>query len=138
MPVIGLAQTEPLPPKKAKKIIVSNKDSISTAVKKIAIAFFERGYTIESKDENLGYIATNEKSHEKFSTSMKVRAIVKDTVIVLSGVFSLNIEFNLGGVTSTKSFDDVYNGGSKRSPLRSSWDELTAIARSIGVITRYE
>lgn len=138
LPLFAAAQIDPIPPKKAKKIFVSNSDSPTVAIKKIAVKLFERGYTIESKDETLGYISTNEKSHEKFATSMKARAVVKDSVIIVTGVMSLELEFTLGGVKSVRSFNDIYYGGSKRSPLRSSWNELESIAKEIGTIIKYE
>jgi hypothetical protein len=134
LPAISLAQA---PPKKAKKIYVLTKDSVSDAIGKIALALFEHGFTIENKDEKLGFISSTEKSNKAYPISTKIRAVVKDTMIVFSGVFALEVD--LFGTPSTgKSYNEVYYGGAKQSPLRAGWNELFAVASAMGKIIKYE
>lgn len=130
VPVITIAQ--PIPPKKAKKVFVSNHDSTAAVINKLALLLFERGFTIENKDEKMGFISTKEQPSKRFGTSMKVRAIVKDSMVV----FTATVAITSG--ESNPTFLDVYFGGAKWSPLRDSWNELVAIASAYGKIVKYE
>jgi hypothetical protein len=132
LPLFSLSQT---PPKKATKVIVHITDSANTMMNKLAVILFEKGYTIEHKNDSLKLISTGEKSHPKQSVSTKLRISIKDTCMVFTGTHALDIHLSLYGVTTARTFDPTYYGGSKNSPLRKSWDELVDIAKEFGPIT---
>lgn len=111
------------PPKKASKIIVLVKDSANTLLDRIAGVLYDKGYTIENKDEKVKFISTKEREGKKWSTYYKVRARVVDTAIVFTGQIALN---------KNSDYWDVDFRGSKVSPLREAWNELDAIARMFG------
>jgi hypothetical protein len=114
--------TKPLePPKKANKIIVIVRDSAYNLLDKIASTLYDKGYTIENKDEKVKFISTKERQGEKWSTYYKVRARINDTAIIFTGQIALNKEGN---------YFDIDYRGSKVSALREAWNELEAIART--------
>lgn len=120
------------PPKKSSKIIVLTKDTSNTAINQIARALFERGYTIDTKDEQLKHIVTKERPNKNSITLTKIRASINDTAIVFTGVMAIAVEFNLGGVTTKQTFDPVTYSGMKKSYMMEAWNELDAIARQFG------
>ena len=67
---LSIAQT---PPKKATKVIVHVRDSAGTLMNRIAVVLFDKGYTIENRNDSLKLMATGEKSHPKQSVSTKLR-----------------------------------------------------------------
>lgn len=127
----GQQQAEP--PKKSSKIIVLVRDTANTAIDRITVALFDRGYTIESKDEKLKILSTKEKSSKKYATLIKIRASVNDTAIVFTGVIALGFDVELFGARDLQpSYSEISYYGAKKSPLRDAWNELDAIARTFG------
>ena len=121
------------PAKKSSKIIVLVRDTTNTAMDRITVALFDRGYIIESKDEKLKILSTKEKSSKKYATLIKIRASVNDTAIVFTGVIALGFDIELFGARDLQpNYSAVYYGGAKKSPLRDAWNELDAIARTFG------
>lgn len=111
------------PPKKSSKIIVQIKDSANTLLDRIAGVLYDKGYTIENKDEKVKFISTKEREGKKWSTYSKVRARINDTAIVFTGQIALRKDGD---------YWDVDYRGSKVSALREAWNELDAIARMFG------
>jgi hypothetical protein len=111
------------PPKKANKIIVLVRDSANNFLDRIASILYDKGYTIENKDEKVKFISTKERQGEKWSTYYKVRARINDTAIVFTGQIALN---------KNGDYWDIDYRGSKVSALREAWNELDAIARKFG------
>jgi hypothetical protein len=111
------------PPKKANKIIVLVRDSANNLLDRIASTLYDKGYTIENKDEKVKFISTKERQGEKWSTYYKVRARINDTAIVFTGQIALTKEDN---------YFDIDYRGSKVSALREAWNELDVIARKFG------
>lgn len=111
------------PPKKSSKIIVLVKDSANTLLDRIAGVLYDKGYTIENKDEKVKFISTKEREGKKWSTYYKVRVRIVDTAIVFTGQIALNKDSD---------YWDVDYRGSKVSALREAWNELDTIARMFG------
>lgn len=120
------------PPKKASKIIVLTKDTANTVINQIARVLFDRGYTMDTKDEQLKQIVTKERPNKNSMTLTKIRVSINDTAIIFTSVMAIAVELNLGGVTSKQTFDPVTYSGLKKSYMMEAWNELDAIARQFG------
>jgi hypothetical protein len=120
------------PPKKANKIIVLTKDSANTLISKIAIELFNRGFTIDTKDEALKQITTKERPNKNSMTLIKIRAMVNDTAIIFTSQMALANEYTLMGVTMKPTFDPVTYSGMKKGYMMEAWRELDAIAHEFG------
>lgn len=112
-----------VPLKKSNKIIVIVNDSANTLLDQIAGVLYDKGYTIENKDEKVKFISTKEREGKKWATYYKVRARINDTAIVFTGQIALNKDGD---------FWDIDYSGSKISAMREAWNELDAIARMFG------
>lgn len=112
--------------KKDTKITVRVQDTTGV-FNKITMLLYERGYNIQRKDEALKVISTDEKSWG--SASAKYRFIIKDSSVVISGDVASNISLALG---VDRHFQPIFFGGMKGSDLRTSWNEMLALAKKIG------
>lgn len=122
-----------VPPKKASKIIVVVKDSANTLLDRIAGVLYDKGFTIDNKDEKVKFISTKEQPSKKWSTMTRIRARINDTAIIFTSQIALNSDRDIFGTKeATKSFMDVDYSGSKFSANREAWNELDAIARTFG------
>jgi hypothetical protein len=99
------------------------RDSANNLLDKIASILYDKGYTIENKDEKVKFISTKERQGQKWSTYYKVRARINDTAIIFTGQIALN---------KNGDYWDVDYRGSKVSALREAWNELDALARKFG------
>lgn len=120
------------PPRKASKIIVKTIDSSNTLLNKIALLLFDKGFTIDTKDDALKLITTKERPNKNGMTLTKIRASINDTAIVFTSQMALSVESNLYGVTAKQTFDPVTYSGLKKSYMMEAWNELDAIAKSFG------
>ena len=121
------------PPKKSSKIIVLIKDSSNTLLDRISAELFEKGYTIDSKDEKAKFIITKERPSKKYGTMSRIRTRINDTAIVFTSQIALNSDRDIFGTKeATKTFYDVDYSGSKKSAMREAWLELEEIARKFG------
>lgn len=134
LPYFVIAQQ---PPKKASRIIVLTRDTGNTLLNKIALTLFERGFTIDTKDESLKIISTKERSNKNSMTLTKIRASINDTAIIFTSQMALAMELNIGGVTAKQTFDPVTYSGMKKSYMMEAWKELDAIAKTFGQDIRY-
>lgn len=133
LPVFSLAQ----PPKKSSKVIVTIADTASV-FNRLSLAIFDRGYTFETKDDQLKLVSTNEKPVKKGGASAKIRARIIDSTIVLTGVIALDVEMTILGVKMERTFSKVEYIGAKKSPMREAWNELVEIAQMFGTSIRFE
>ncbi len=120
--------------KKDTKIIVVSADT-SNLFNRIILALFERGYSIESKDEQLKLLASTERAWG--SRSVKIRAMIKDSVIIFTGQVANNVTISLWGAKAERTFDNIYYGGMKGSDLRIAWEELDSFAKEFGSDLKY-
>jgi hypothetical protein len=132
--VAALAQQnvqQQTPPKKASKIIVLTKDSLSN-LDKIALELFNRRFTIETRDNKLRYLTTAGRTNSDGQMLTKIRAIINDTAIVFTSEMALANEITIMGVTAKQTYDPVTYSGMKKSYMMQAWNELDAIARKFG------
>jgi hypothetical protein len=117
IPTLSFAQQ-----KKDTKIIVTVQDT-TNILNRIALALYEKGYTLDQKDEAVKFIATKEKAIAVWKMPIKVRALVKNNTIVLSGDYI---------PPTDNKWNEVNFRGHKKSMDMQAWDELRGIAESIG------
>jgi hypothetical protein len=110
--------------KKDSKIIVTASDSVNL-VNRLSLALYEKGYSLEQKDEGLGFISTSEKQMEKFALKMKLKVLIKGSVITITGEAGTVMD---GIPISTA----ITFNGSKRSPMMDGWKEMESIAKQFG------
>lgn len=122
--------------KKDSKVIVTVSDT-SNLFNRVALQFYERGYTLEQKDQQVGFISTTEKPLKKTSGSVKIRALIKDSTITFTAVNALDIEVEILGIKSERTFEPVGFFGAKNSINMKSWNEMKSIAESFGGTITY-
>jgi hypothetical protein len=121
------------PPKKSNKIIVLVKDSSNTLLDRIAGVLYDKGFTIETKDDKVKFISTKDLPSKKWATIYKIRARINDTAIVFTGQIAFNSTTDiLETREAVKTYWDIDYSGSRISSMREAWNELDAIARMFG------
>lgn len=128
---VGQQQTAE-PPKKASKIIVMARDTANGLLDKLTVVLFDKGFTVDNKDEKGKIISTKEKSSHNGSMLTRVQARINDTAIVFTSTMALGFEMNIMGTTMKQTFDPVKYTGLKGSYMRLAWNELDAIAHQFG------
>lgn len=128
-----VAETKPNePPRKASKIIVLVRDSANTLFDKLTLALFDKGFTVDNKDERLKLISTKERPMPKGNMLTKIQARINDTAIVFTSTMALGFEMKILDVKMEQTYDPVTYSGMKGSYMRVAWNELDAIARMFG------
>jgi hypothetical protein len=116
--------------KKDTKIIVPA-DTVNI-LNKLVSEFYDKGFSIERRDDQVKFVETTEKNIGHYC-SLKLRAQVKDSVIVFTGLIAVN--YNLFGPPSARTFDPLYYGGMKGSDMRKSWELMEEVAKKFGRLT---
>jgi hypothetical protein len=128
LPVSTIAQQ---PPKKSTKIIVVMKDSANLLLDRIAGVLYDKGFTIETKDDKVKFLSTKDLPSKKWMTIYKIKARINDTAIVFTGQIAFNKDTDILGMKeSVKTYWDIES--SKGGSMREAWNELDAIARVFG------
>lgn len=117
--------------KKDTKVIV-HVDDTAGLVNRVALKLYEAGYSLEQKDIAAGFLATNEK--DKGSRSFKIRALIKDSTITLTGLVANNVKMF---ANQQRTFTEVGFFGMKGSDMRLAWEELMNIANQFGPRIEY-
>jgi hypothetical protein len=119
--------------KGAKKVTVLAKDTANSLLDKVTLILFDKGFTIEQKDEKLKILSTKELPSKKWGTISKIRLRITDTTIVFTSQIAINYDYDILGVKeSTKNFMDVEYKGSKKSAMREAWEQMVEIASQFG------
>lgn len=119
------------PPRKSSKIIVMARDSANTLLDRIAGVLYDKGYTVENKDEKVKFITTKDLPSKKWSTIYKIKARINDTAIVFSGQIAFNKDTDIFGMKeAVKTYWDIESG--KGGSMREAWKEMDTIARMFG------
>lgn len=122
-----------VPPKKASKIIVLVKDSANTLLNRLSGVLFDKGYTVDTKDEKVKFIITKGQPSKHYGTLSKIRARVNDTAIVFTSQIAINSDRDILGIKRPElDYMDVDYRGAKKSAMREAWNELEVIARMFG------
>lgn len=112
------------------KIIVEVIDT-TNLFNKVAMAFYEKGFSLEQKDDQLKFIATDEKNLPKDrAMQMKLRAFIKDNTLIISGLIAINMDIIVQ--TKTKQWDVAEYRGMKGSAYMVTWEEMESIAKLFG------
>ena len=121
------------PPRKANKIIVMVKDTANALLNRLSGILFDKGYTIEAKDEQAKYIITKGQPSKSYGTISKIRARINDTAIIFTSQLAVDSERDIFGVKRRElDYMDVDYSGAKKSAFREAWNELDAIAHMFG------
>lgn len=105
-----------------KKITVEIADTTSLT-KRIARAFYEKGYTFETKDDDVGFFKTKPKEMEKYSPLQTITALIKDGKIT----FSSKVYFK-----GLADFDVEYTPSKMKSAFTEAWKEVATLAAQFG------
>ena len=92
----------------------------------------ERGFSIASKDPEIKFIESSEKTMER--SSVIIRALVKDSSVIFTGKVASNITISFFGEKSERVFYDVYYGGMKGSDMRNAWEYIDQFAKQFGAV----
>lgn len=122
--------------KKDSKIIVRVSDT-SNLFTRLSMAIIDKGYSFENRDQSLGFISTAEHPVKNTAGSLKIRAIIKDTAIVFTGLFALDFEQNILGVKLERTFEPVTFLGEKNGSYKVCWREMESIAKQFGTKITY-
>lgn len=121
----------PEPPRKSSKIIVMVRDSSNMLLDRIAGALYDKGFTIENKDDKVKFISTKDLPSKKWATIYKIKARINDTAIVFTGQIAFNKDTDILGMKeSVKTYWDIEAG--KGGSMKEAWNELDTIARMFG------
>lgn len=117
--------------KKDSKIIVAVSDT--GIFNKVVLKLYEEGYTLETKDPSLGFIATNEKATPNSGiASIKVHILVKDSSLTFSGLFAPNLEQKFMGMKVQRTFNPITFVGEKGGMPKMCWRVMEALAKQFG------
>lgn len=131
MPCLSFAQQ-----KKDSKIIVTPSDT-SNLINRVALWLYDNGYSIDQKDESVKFIQSSEKTMKRWGVSQKLRVLVKDSTMVITGSYSFNTSVTVAGVTMENTFDPVLFMGRKGSIMMDAWDEMVRLAKDFGSVIAY-
>lgn len=98
----------------------------------IELALFERGYTINTKNKDLGIISTEERKLKGLQGAVKIRAQIKQDEILFTGEFAINYDITLSPLTLKRTFEQVRNGGMNKSIMKESFHAVANVAKQLG------
>ncbi|WP_281631226.1 hypothetical protein [Flavobacterium luteolum] len=112
------------PPKKTWKILIKNDKSAEENFTLVGRTILENDFQIEKKDNDFLSIQTSPKNLEKLNAIYYLNFVIKDSLIILTGMSKLNISINLGGITSESSYEKIINRGMRGSVFKESFNEM--------------
>jgi hypothetical protein len=119
--------------KKDSKVIVSVTDT-SGIFNRVALYLVNRGYSLDRKDKEIGYISTQSKKPTKWRPEMKVLVIISGSQLTITGSADVRGRLSIDGLGSSGIFDQIVFTG-KNTTMRDCWDELVEIGKQFGSIT---
>ena len=122
------AQQACKPPKKASKIIVLIKDSDNTLLNRIAKILFDKGFTIDTKDETAKILSTKEFAPNHPSLFIKIRASINDSGVVFTGTYAWTLTAGL----HPQDYTAIEYRGMKGSAAIQAWNSFDAVAKMFG------
>lgn len=120
--------------KNDKKIIVTVTDTVNL-FNRIALSLYDKGYTLENKDQELGFLSTNDKPIINGTSLYKMKALIKGNTVTFTG--SIAVLVSLFGSTkmSERTYSDMLFYGMKNSPNMISWREVVEVAKEFGTLS---
>jgi hypothetical protein len=122
LPFFGFCQQ-----KKDTKILVTVPDSIS--LRQVTRAFYEAGFSLDQKDEEVGFWESKGKLLEEVGAQVKVRCLKKDSTLTFTAQYNWS--------AFDKDWSEVSYQGMKGSVLMRSWRAMQEVAGKIGGTIRY-
>jgi len=116
-----------------KKIIVSVSDT-ANLFSRLALSFLEKGYTLENKDQQLGFLSTKEKSLEKLGASTRMKALIKENSIIFSGDVASDVEMKIWDIKMERTFLPLEYRNNK-SAFGYGWKRMEEIAKEFGTLS---
>lgn len=113
------------------KIIVIVADT-SNLINRITLSLYDKGYTMEEKDNTVGFLLTKEKFERKVVGSRKIKALIKGNTIEFTGL--CRIELSTFDKDNNR-FEPVLYKGMKGSLYMVAWHEMEEIAKQFGPVT---
>ena len=110
------------------KILLKNPVPLDT----IEIVLFERGFTIDTKNKELGLITTKPRKLKGVEGAVIVRAQIKPEEVVFTGEFAINYDISAGMLTLKRTFEQLRYGGMNKSIIRESWHAMENVVIRIG------
>jgi hypothetical protein len=129
IPIVTFSQVDK-PPKRASKIIVLISDTDNTLLNKVAKTLFEKGFTIDTKDESAKILSTKEYAPGHPSIFIKMRASINDTSIVFTGTYAWTLTSGL--YPHAHEYTPIEYRGLKNSAAMQAWNSFDTIARMFG------
>jgi hypothetical protein len=124
------------PNKNDTKIKVTVSDTTGL-LKKITLALYENGYSVNFKDEQLQFIESTEKAIANNQYSVIIRALIKDSAVIFTGQVANN-EFSRSGIfRPERVFFNVHYETWKSTNFRLAWDEIASFANNFGTDVQY-
>ncbi|SFD08297.1 MULTISPECIES: hypothetical protein [Flavobacterium] len=134
---VSFSQTNSIenPPKRTWKILIKNGKSAEENFTLVGKTILENDFQIEKKDKEFLSIQTSPKNLKKLNALYYLNFLVKDSLIILTGMSKINLSLNYGGVTSESSYDKIINQGMRGSVAKESFNEMWKFA---GLIPKSE
>jgi hypothetical protein len=126
------AQSSKQPFKGANTIVVQLPDSGVTAWKRVAQKLNSLGYVIKSSDKDLLTISTEQKATPNAAVYLAPTLMINGSTLELRG------KYGQPSIPNSPVNIPLEFKGMKGFPAMISWDELTRIGASVGVISSYE
>ena len=131
--VVSYSQDKP--PKGTTRMAVTVTDT-TNLYNRISLLLYEKGFSIDNRDQGLGFIASSEKVVNDFC-SMKVHILIKDSTVTITPFLATNISTGSGMFKTERSFETIKYGGMKGSGQRIAWEETMSIAAAFGTKFTY-
>jgi hypothetical protein len=112
--------------KKDTRIIVAATDT-TNLFNRIVFYLYEQGYSLERKDEAVGFLQTDEREMKKVSVLYKIK------VLVNNGTMTFTSSIKIPALGDKAFSDTFYTKGD--SFYRMSWDITKSIAENFGSLT---
>lgn len=130
---VSFSQTNSIenPPKRTWKILIKNGKSAEENFTLVGKTILENDFQIEKNDKEFLSIQTSPKNLKKLNALYYLNFLVKDSLIILTGMSKINLSLNYGNVTSESSYDKIINKGMKGSVAKESFNEMWNLARLI-------
>lgn len=115
------------------KIVVTVSDT-SDLFRRVALVLVDKGYSLDKKDKELGYITTEPKKLTKWRPEMKITAQIRDSRIILSGFADTKGKLAVDGLHSSGTFDPIVYA-SNGSIMSYCWNELVDLGKKLGTLS---
>ena len=129
LPLGLLAQTDLIPLKRAKQVIVKTDVLAQEGYQLIIMALKENGYLLDQINETTFTAKTKERMAERGNIKYFITVNAKDNQVIISGQSKLNWELEHAYISPTAQYQDIEYGNS--SYAKTVFRPLTKVAMSL-------